>query len=82
LQRDLYYADAEAQFWQLQLNRIKAGKQWTGLQGWDKQGRAILDKTQEPSDESAKAVQKDLDSCLTVKVVTQDQIRTLTNKTP
>jgi hypothetical protein len=82
LQRDLYYADAEAQFWQLQLMHIKAGKSWTGLQGWDTQGRAILDKTEEPSDEFAKAIQKDLESCLKVKSATQDKMRKLTNKTP
>jgi hypothetical protein len=82
LQRELYYADAEAQLWQLQLSHIKAGKPWVSFSGWDKQGRVMIDTTSAPSDEFAKKVEGFVAACLEVKAQKKEQIRKLTDKNP
>ena len=82
LKTDLFYADAEAQFWQQQLANIRAGKLWTAHRSWDGQGKTILGEPQSPSDSAAETVQSRINLCLQVKDQKQKQIQQLTNKTP
>lgn len=58
LRNEASSANAAAQFWQQQLANIKAGKQWTALQGWDNQGKPIAGPPQPPSDSAAETVQR------------------------
>jgi hypothetical protein len=47
-----YFANAEREFWKQQLINVRAGKEWTGLQGFDpKTGKPVPTATQKPSDE-------------------------------
>lgn len=47
-----YYANAEREFWKQQLINVRAGKEWTGLQGFDpKTGKPVPTAPQKPSTE-------------------------------
>lgn len=45
LAEDIGYAAREREFWKQQLIRVKAGKEWQVLKGWDKNGNPIIGET-------------------------------------
>lgn len=50
IREDVTFFSQERQHWQQQLMNIKAGKQWTELQGWDKSGNPVYSQPKEPTD--------------------------------
>jgi hypothetical protein len=82
LQYDLYYADALERFWLLQLKHMNAGKPCVCFQGWDEQGRAILNPPSMENEEFKKVVMQSVGACEIEKTKAQEQIRKLTDKAP
>ena len=82
LQHDLYYADALERFWLLHLKHMNAGKPCVCFQGWDEQGRAILDTPSMENEEFKKVVIQSVGACEIDKMKEQEQIRKLSAKTP
>lgn len=80
LKDDVFYADAEAKYWQEQLANIKAGKQWTPLSGWDADGKQKFGAPQEPSEAAAEKIQAAIKNCLDVKDQKQKLIKDLNSK--
>jgi hypothetical protein len=64
LQQDVYYAGAEAWYWRQGLARIKAGKEWKPITGWDSNGNAITGPVRQPTDADAERVQSNISKCL------------------
>jgi len=80
LQEDVYYADAEARYWQQQLDSIKSGKEWQPVLRWDKDGNPIVGDKQTPTDDAAKRIQSAIDTCLQTKEQKQKQLQQLTKQ--
>lgn len=65
LQSTNYYRQTEAKVWEDQLLKIRAGKPFQDIVGFDKQGNAIMSKEMQPSDRDELRISQNINDCRT-----------------
>ena len=62
LQLNLLKAQAERRHWTEQLDRIRQGKEWYGVEGYDKSWNLVLTDAKQPTADAKSEIQKSLDN--------------------
>lgn len=76
LSNQSYFLEQEAKHWEEQLLNIRAGRQWKGLQGFDRTtGKMILGNDQEPTDKDLRAIEKAVNQIDSALANTQGQMQ-------